>query len=57
MPEMKIGGKVLDNVDSFTNLDVAVLPLPKVLIRFPTASLRQVLPMVDCTSECGMKGA
>ena len=34
----------------------AVSPLPSVLIRrYPTASLRQVLPMVDSTSEYGIK--
>ena len=42
-----------------TKIDVeTVFPLPTVSIRrYPTASPRQVLPMVDSTSEYGMKRA
>ncbi|KAL8584674.1 hypothetical protein ACOMHN_002403 [Nucella lapillus] len=57
MPEIKIDGKVLNNVDSFTYLGSS-LSSPTVLTRkYPTASLGQVLPMADSTNEYGTKRA
>lgn len=52
MPEIKIDGKVLNNVDSFTYLGSSLSSSNNL-----NASLRQLLPIADSTSKYRRKGA
>ena len=51
MPEIKIDGKVLNNVDSFTYLGSSLSSSNNL-----NASLRQLLPIADSTSKYRTKG-